>query len=294
MKNFPVKQFSRFLKSSSTFKTYDSSNHSLFEQLFIFSYNKDNFGYIINEPSKNRLIAFDFGEFNISYKTVVGLEKRLSANLTHLFTTHGHSDHCGGNKEWIAERPDLKVYSGNTENCDLIEATDRMNDLECVTIGDLTVACLFTPGHTKTAVTWVVTHVAENSTKIPFLFTGDTVFNGGCGRIFDGTHEEMYDSIRRISAFPNESIIFSGHEYTVNNLKFAQALEPDNEIIASKLEYCEKLRAEGDFTVGTKLIEEKCYNPFFRCSDPYFQELTGESEAVLVFKVLRKMKDKWN
>jgi hydroxyacylglutathione hydrolase len=112
-----------------------------------------------------------------------------------------------------------------------------MKDLETMTIGEFTICCMETPGHTSDHVTFIITHVAPNSTKIPFVFCADTLFTGGCGRAFHDS-EELFYSINKLMQLPGESLLFSGHEYTLNNLKFAKHVEPENKFIDQKIEIC--------------------------------------------------------
>jgi len=134
-----------------------------------------------------------------------------------------------------------------------------------MTLGDICICCLHTPGHTEDHCIFVVTHVTPESTKIPFLFCGDTLFTAGCGRLLGGTASQLLQSLRTIMSLPNETLMFCGHEYTLQNLKFAKMVEPDNDMIDMKIEMCEELRAKKEFTVGNQLQEERMYNPFVRC-----------------------------
>jgi hydroxyacylglutathione hydrolase len=261
----------------------------------MFGYNSDNIGYILYEPSNKCLIGFDFGEFEKSKTAVEKLEKKLNGKLKYIFTTHIHNDHSGGNEEWKIERKDeVEIISGNTEDEKIPFANDRLlNDLETLTIGEFCVACMHTPGHTKSHVSYIVTHVAENSTKIPVLFSGDTLFIGGCGRVFNGTHEELYDSLKKLSYLPNDTLVFPGHEYTQKNLEFCLKLDPENEFLKDKYKWVKELRSKNEFTVGSRLIEERLYNPFMRSGDDYYLNLTSESTPERSFTKIRLLKDKY-
>mgnify|MGYP002634948020 CR=1 FL=1 len=113
--------------------------------------------------------------------------------------------------------------------------TKTMGDLETFTIGDLTVCCIETPGHTQDHVSFVVTHVTPTSTKVPILFCADTLFIGGCGRVLGGTAEQLYMSLQKLMHLPVETLVFCGHEYTLGNLKFAKYIEPNNPMIDAKI-----------------------------------------------------------
>jgi hydroxyacylglutathione hydrolase len=285
--------FSNFIKKDidSINRAYDFTKHTLLNNLYMFGYNLDNIGYILYEPVNRHLIGVDFGEFNMSRKVVEGLERSLSSELKYILTTHSHADHCGGNIQWKEYRKDIKIISGNCKE-DPVPAADKlMNDLETFTAGELCIACMHTPGHVQSAVSFVVTQVSESSTKIPFLFSGDTVFNGGCGKCFKGTPEQLYESIMKLSYLPNDTLLFPGHEYLLRNCEFILALDPENQFLLDKYEWGKKMREKGEFTVGSRLVEEKLYNPFFRSNDDYYKDLTSETDPVKVFKAIRTLKD---
>ena len=304
-----MRNFSKFLKNdniseSSASQTGDSKNsinpiydytkHSLLKNLFMFGFNNDNIGYILYEPMNKYLIGVDFGEYEKSNFIVEKLEKNLKSKLRYILTTHVHGDHSGGNEKWKASRGDeVKIISGNTPQEKIPFSDKFMNDLETLTIGELCIACMHTPGHTKSAVCFIVTHVAENSTKIPFLFCGDTLFIGGCGRVFNGTYAELYNSLKTLTYLPNDTLVFPGHEYTQKNLEFCLKVDPENEFLKDKFEWVKQTRRKGEFTVGSRLIEERLYNPFLRSGEPYYLSLTGEIEPERSFEKLRMLKDKF-
>ena len=127
------------------------------------------------------------------------------------------------------------MVSGALEPDRIPGATKIMKDLETMTVGDLTICCMETPGHTTDHVSYVVTHVAEGSTKIPFLFCADTLFIGGCGRLLGGTAEQLFYSLQKLINLPNETLVFCAHEYTLSNLAFAKYVEPNNPAIDAKI-----------------------------------------------------------
>jgi hydroxyacylglutathione hydrolase len=247
-------------------------------------------------------LAFDTGEYAKSSKIISELETKNNARLRHIFSTHKHEDHVGGNLEWLRARgEEVTVWGADLEvdNIPGLKRENAMHDIKTMTIGDLCVCCLHTPGHTSDHCTFVVTHVTPESTKIPFVFCGDTLFTGGCGRLLGGTADQLLQSLRTIMSLPNESLMFCGHEYTIKNLEFAKKLEPDNPHIEQKLEMCRELREKDEFTVGNQIQEERMYNPFVRCfqgdreTREYYEQITGESETLRVFQKLRALKDQF-
>lgn len=284
---------------------FDYTKHSLLNHLYMFKYNSDNIGYIIHDKTTNTLIGIDFGEFEISNKVVNNLEKKLNSKLNYLFTTHSHWDHAGGNKNWKEFKKDSLTIivgdCGDKNKGDYIEYADkRFKDLETISIGDISIACMFTPGHLKSHVVYVVTHVDNSNnninnnktmTKIPLLFCGDTLFHGSVGKVFNGTYEELYESIQKIMYLHPDTLVFPGHEYTVNNLEFNLKLDPNNEFAKDKLEWAKNTIKDGNFTVGSRLIEEKLYNSFLRSGEEYFLNLTKEKKPFNSFVKLRHIKD---
>jgi hydroxyacylglutathione hydrolase len=153
-----------------------------------------------------------------------------------------------------------------------------------------------TPGHTAEHVSYIVTHVTPESTKTPLVFTGDTLFVGGCGRLLDKSvgeaAETLFYSLQKLINLPNETLLFCAHEYTLSNLKFAKYIEPENPMIDMKIDQVQKALAKGEFTVPSKLMDESLYNPFIRCArEHYFKEITGENDPTRIFAKLRKLKD---
>lgn len=295
-----------FLKSSSKENLekeisihFDYTRHTLLQYLFMFKFNNDNIGYVIHDPSTKSLIGFDFGEFNVSSRIITNLENSLQAQFKYLFTTHSHNDHCGGNKEWKKLRGDsLIIYCGECgeiDKGDYIDVADiRLKDLETLQIGDICIACMYTPGHLKSHVVYIVTHVTKDSTKIPILFSGDTLFHGSVGKVFNGTYDELYNSIEKIQYLHYDTLLFPGHEYTISNLEFNLKLDPDNIFIKDKLEWAKKTVSEGNFTVGSRLIEEKLYNSFLRVKEQFFQNLLNEKDPLKAFIKVRLLKESLN
>lgn len=140
-----------------------------------------------------------------------------------------------------------------------------MKDLQTLTIGEITIACLDTPGHLDEHVSFVITHVTPKSTKIPFLFCGDTMFVGGCGKVFTGKYDVMFNSLHKLINLPYETPLYCAHEYTKSNLKFAKFVDPENPALFAKIAQVDDLLSKNLYTVGSPIGQEKDYNPFFTC-----------------------------
>lgn len=227
----------------------------------------DNYIYVV-EYGTQLCFAIDPGDA----APVEALVSQRNAELTHILATHHHQDHIGG------IGPLKKVYGSETIAPDqrrigpdrLVKDGDRLN------FGDLTVRCIATPGHTSTGVCYYMT---GEPLEAPMLFTGDTLFICGCGRLFECDGETMFQSLQKIAALPNETHIYPGHDYTAENLRFALALEPGNEALQKKLEDVHHKSQLGHPTVPSTLGEEKQLNPFLKAKT--WQE----------FANLRKQKD---
>ena len=257
----------------------------------MYRYFSDNIGYVLLEPRTRKLIAIDVGDYESSSKVIQELERENKTQLSHIFSTHGHSDHVGGNLKWKEARPGVQIIG---QNFNIPGVTTVVSDLYTIEIGDLCICSMQTPGHKADHVSYIVTHVTPESTKTPFLFSGDTLFIGGCGRLLDEscTAETLFYSLQKLINLPNETLVFCGHEYTINNLKFAKYIEPDNPMIEHKMKQAEQAIQAGEFTVPSKLMDERLYNPFIRCArEQYFKDITGEVDPVRVFAKIRKLKD---
>lgn len=209
--------------------------------------------------------------------------------LTAVLCTHHHGDHIGGLEDLLAELPDLEVYGHSSDQDRIPEITHPLADGTSLAVGELAVEVMHTPGHTDGSLVYVV---GDN------LFTGDTLFGAGCGRLFEGTAEQMQASLNRIvSNRSPEAKLYFGHEYTLHNLRFAREVEPENEAVARRLADVTAQRAEGMASCPSTLGEELATNPFLRCSSQVLsarlQQLTGvrSGSAVEVFAALRLLRN---
>lgn len=202
--------------------------------------------------------------------------------LTAVLATHHHADHIGGIAP-LKKAFGCTVYSPDP---DRIPGTDVcVQEGDCLVLGNWTLTAMATPGHTTTSVCYYGAHPDEP----PILFSGDTLFAVGCGRLFDGSAETLYRSLRRLADLPDATRMYPGHDYTEENLLFALNLEPDSKPIKQMLD---RIRTQKQFR-PTTLAEEKQCNPFLRCDRPALQRAIGLDDPVEVFAEIRRRKDRF-
>jgi hydroxyacylglutathione hydrolase len=244
---------------------------------------RDNYGYLIVCPKTNAAAIIDPSEADPVLRRV----EQENVNLLAILNTHHHRDHTGGNDGLLAQHT-LKVYGSKTDLGRIPGLTDGVGEGDEIRIGELQGRVLFIPGHT----TGHVAYLFENN-----LFCGDTLFTAGCGRLFEGTPEQMHSSLTKLMALPDDTKVYCGHEYTENNLRFAMTLEPKNHKLVSRFERVQTLRARGAATVPATMEEEKQTNPFLRWDSKEIQaSLKAETpnlrlDPVSVFAQVRKLKD---
>jgi hydroxyacylglutathione hydrolase len=244
---------------------------------------RDNYGYLIVCPKTNAAAIIDPSEADPVLRRV----EQENVNLLAILNTHHHRDHTGGNDGLLAQHT-LKVYGSKTDLGRIPGLTDGVGEGDEIQIGELRGKVLFIPGHT----TGHVAYLFGNN-----LFCGDTLFTAGCGRLFEGTPEQMQASLTKLMALPDDTKVYCGHEYTENNLRFAMTLEPKNHKLVSRFERVQTLRARGASTVPATMEEEKQTNPFLRWDSKEIQaSLKAETpnlrlDPVSVFAQVRKLKD---
>ncbi|THZ04805.1 Metallo-hydrolase/oxidoreductase, partial [Aureobasidium pullulans] len=199
-------------------------------------------------------------------------------NLKNIINTHHHHDHAGGNVEMLKTYP-LPIIGG--KDCTKVTKTPAHG--ETFNVGSIKVKALHTPCHTQDSICYLFEDGEDKA-----VFTGDTLFIGGCGRFFEGTAEEMHKALSKtLAALPDETKVYPGHEYTKGNVKFGiQVLQSEP---VKKLEAFANAnkQTQGKFTIG----DEKLHNVFMRLDDPTVQKATGKTSPVDVMAALREMKN---
>ena len=220
----------------------------------------DNYAYLVVDEATNAAGVVDPSEA----KPVAAAIKREGVKLTTIINTHHHWDHVGGNEELVKEFPGLKVYGHKRDKDRTPCITNLVDEGDNLKIGGLEGRFLFIPCHTSG-------HVALHFPKEKAVFTGDTLFIAGCGRLFEGTATDMHNNMVKLMSLPNDTRVYCGHEYTEKNLKFALTLEPNNTQVQAKLQWAQEMRAKKLPTVPSTVAEEKEINPFVRVTNSELQ-----------------------
>lgn len=221
---------------------------------------------------------------------VIQVSNENGVQLKAVLTTHHHWDHAGGNEKIKQLVPGLKVYGGSLDN--VKGCTNELNNGDKLSLGNnISILALHTPCHTKGHISY---YVSGKDGEDPAVFTGDTLFIGGCGKFFEGTAEQMYQSLCvTLSSLPKPTQVYCGHEYSVKNLQFALTVEPNNSKIAQKLSWAQQKRVAGLPTIPSTIEEELETNPFMRVDLPELQEKIGCKSPVETMGKIRQLKDNW-
>jgi hydroxyacylglutathione hydrolase len=252
-------------------------------QVIAFPCLSDNIGILVHDPSTGATAAIDVPD-------AVPVLARLQArgwSLTHILITHKHGDHVAG-LEILKAKTGATVFGPAAERDSIPVLDVAVSDGDRVDVGKLSFQVMETPGHTLGHVVYF-----EQSEK--WLFAGDTLLAMGCGRIFEGTPEQMWSSICRISALSPDTKIWFGHEYTQSNMKFALYIDDQNPDIKKRMAEIECLLAGGELTVPTTIGDELRTNPFLRTSEPAIRKklrMENCSDAE-VFAILRDQKNRF-
>jgi hydroxyacylglutathione hydrolase len=218
----------------------------------------------------------------------------LQLDLTAILVTHHHPDHTGGLTAW----QDCGIPIHGPADDRIRGITHPTSEGDVLHWNGLGFQVLDTPGHTRLHTTYLLPHGLGDSDPHPHLFCGDTLFSAGCGRVFDGSLDQLYDSLMRLASLPDDTRICATHEYTLANLRFAQAVEPRNPDMGRHQAHCEALRARQMPTLPSTLRTERLINPFLRCtqSDVVASALAHgarDADPRSVFVALRQWKNQF-
>jgi hydroxyacylglutathione hydrolase len=239
---------------------------------------KDNYAYLVIDDASRRAAVVDAGD-------AAAIEAALAREgiaLIAIWATHHHYDHVGGVAALVASHPGIAVLAGETDAPKVAGATRALADGEAFELGGTSGHVIHNPAHTLGAISYVIAGA---------VFTGDTLFGAGCGRLFEGDAAMMHGSLARLAALPPETRVYFGHEYTAANLRFAAAVEPDN--VAIQRRAAELATPSTPSTIAI----ERATNPFLRTDDPAVIAAAtargASGDPVSVFAAIRSWKDRF-
>jgi hydroxyacylglutathione hydrolase len=241
----------------------------------------DNYAYLVHDTASNEVAVVDPSEA----APVLDALHKHGLKLTHILNTHHHFDHTGGNLE-LKEKTGAKII-GPKADADRIPGIDiGLGEGDTLEFGKTTARVFDIPAHTRG-------HIAFWFEADKAVFTGDTMFAMGCGRLFEGTPQQMWSSLSKLATLPKETRVYCGHEYTQSNGRFALTLEPGNQALKARMAEVDRLRAQGLPTIPSTIGIELETNPFLRPASAELQKNVGldASDLVAVFAETRRRKD---
>jgi hydroxyacylglutathione hydrolase len=247
----------------------------------------DNFAYLVLCTETGEAAVVDPSDAS----PVIAEIERQGVSLASIFNTHHHLDHVAGVEELVRKFPGVRVFGHRSDRGRIPCQNEFLEEGDRITLGKIQGRVTHNPGHTSGAVSYFL----EDA-----VFTGDTLFAAGCGRLFEGSPEQMYGSLhRKIGSAAPSTRVFFGHEYTAQNLAFALTVEPGNGALKDRARSVGDAMKAGQNTTPTSLEVERETNPFLRCESPELREKVRQEDPgndltpVSVFRVLRAMKDRF-
>jgi hydroxyacylglutathione hydrolase len=244
---------------------------------------EDNYGYLVHDPEAGLTATIDTPDAG----AINAALERLGLRLDFILNTHHHADHAGGNLE-LKQRWGCQVVGCGPDAARIPGLDIRVADGSHFALGTHVARVIETPGHTRG-------HICYLFEADRVAFVGDTLFSMGCGRLFEGSPGEMWSSLQKLMALPDDTRVYCAHEYTQSNGRFAVTVEPDNAALASRVQEVARLRAAGQPTVPSTVGLEKATNPFLRPASPGIRATLGMTTApdVEVFAETRRRKDRF-
>ena len=242
---------------------------------------QDNYSFVVHDTETNTVAVVDPSEF----EPINNFIKKKLKKIDYIFNTHHHFDHTGGNLD-LQKKYKAKIIGFKKDEQRIPGINIKLSDKENFKLGSVDFKIFFIPGHTNG-------HICFYSKSEKIVFTGDTLFSLGCGRVFEGTHLEMLSSINLIKKLPIDTRIYCGHEYTQKNLDFCIKYEIDNNKLAEKKKWVKSKLSKKEPTIPVTIEEELNTNIFLRCDLLAVKKSLGmeNSSEVEIFKKLRDLKD---
>lgn len=247
----------------------------------------DNYIWLLQNFATQQCAVVDPGD---AQPVLNWLSEHPQWQLTDILITHHHHDHVGGVTQ-LKQATHAQVTGPARESIPSIDVS--VDEGAQISVLEHNVQVFAVPGHTLGHVVYF----CQDAANTPWLLSGDTLFAGGCGRIFEGTPEQMHASLTKLAALPDATLVYCTHEYTLSNLLFAQAVEPDNKNLAQRLHEVKQLREQQTITLPSSIALEKASNPFLRCAESTVK-LAAEQKTqtqlttnTAVFAALRSWKD---
>lgn len=241
----------------------------------------DNYIYLIHDPVSGETAVVD----PAVAQPVLDTLSLKGWTLKYIFNTHHHWDHVGANLE-LKEKKECQILASEADQARIPGIDKGLKQGDEIKLGNQVAKVIATPGHT---FGHIVYHFPDSNA----LFCGDTLFSMGCGRLFEGTAEQMWHSLQQLKALPKETHIYCAHEYTQANGKFALSIEPKNQQLQQRIQQVKQLREHNKPTVPSTLEQELATNPFLRENQPEIQQsiqMTGQPISE-VFRKIRELKD---
>lgn len=242
---------------------------------------QDNFGVLMRDPVTGDTALIDAPE----EKPILEAIERTGWTPKLLLITHHHADHVEANLA-LKKRFGLKIIGPEAEKDKIPGIDDTVRGGSTIGFGNEEIEVIDTPGHTAG-------HVSYYLPQSGVVFAADTLFALGCGRLLEETPAVMYESLKKLSDLPPDTVVYCGHEYTLSNARFALTVDPDNKVLQARAKKIEALRDAGKMTLPTTIGEELATNPFLRWSDPAIRRQLGMELASNdeVFAEIRRRKD---
>lgn len=243
----------------------------------------DNYIYLLHDALSSETAVVD----PALAEPVLNILQQRSWSLTYLLNTHHHWDHVGGNEE-LKQKTGCTIFGPKTDQHRIPAIDVTLSENDTVSLGSHSARIIETPGHTHG-------HIVYHFNQDNALFCGDTLFVMGCGRLFEGTALQMYDSLSKLKQLPGDTRVYCAHEYSLSNANFAMTVDPDNQDLQETLSKIQRLRDRHQPTVPSTIARERLTNPFFRSDSQAIKNKLNmhNADPVEVFAQTRLLKDKY-